>query len=74
MVTVIVILILVLSWLLKETDFMRIRLESTEYQRAKAKVNYEPETTDGIPYKPSEFVALDLPELSGSLNIVCQIE
>lgn len=83
MIATIIILAIAFTWLLKETDLLRVRLESTEYQRAviaQGKVNHdvnhdtEAEAENRIPYKPSEFVPADMPEFTGKLNIVCQIE
>ena len=82
MIATLIIILLGLIWLGYETDWLRIRLESTEYQRqqlAKAKTEYgntamvatdKPEDT--TPYRPSEFTPLDMPEFTGSLNIVCK--
>ena len=79
MIATIIIILLAFVWLGFETDFMRVRLESTEYQRA-AKAQAEvskikadmPEDTE--PLKPLEFTPLDMPEFTGSLNIVCERE
>lgn len=85
MIMAIVIIALALVWLMYETKFMRIRLESTEYQKAviaQGKVNHDvnhdtesdTESENRTPYKPSEFVPADMPEFTGKLNIVCRIE
>jgi len=83
MIAAIILIGIAFTWLLKETDYLRIRLESTEYQKAviaQGKVNHdvnhdtETETENTTPYKPSEFVPADMPEFTGKLNIVCQIE
>jgi len=70
-------------WMLWETDYLRIRLESTGYQRqhkqlAKAdfgntafgkEADIPEETT---PYTPTEFTLLEMPEVAGTLNILCE--
>lgn len=79
MIATIIILVIALAWLGYETDWLRVRLESTEYQRAKlaerqaetASVKPDmPEETE--PLKPLEFTPLDMPDFAGSLNIVCE--
>ena len=81
MIAAIIIIGIAFTWLLKETDYLRIRLESTEYQKAVIAqgkvnhiVNHDTEAENKTPYKPSEFVPADMPEFTGKLNIVCQIE
>ncbi len=74
-------------WMLRETDWLRIRLESTEYQRQQlaikakrefgnmpmGKVKDMPEDTETVSlYQPSQFTPLDLPATTGDLNIICE--
>lgn len=84
MIATLTIIAVAFIWMLRETDYLRVRLESTEYQRQqlaiKAKQNFGnmpmskvkdmPEDTE--PLKPLEFTPLDMPEFTGSLNIVCE--
>jgi len=73
MIATIIIIALAFIWLAKETDYLRVRLETTEYQRAKqGKVNASTETEKPSLYKPTEFTPLDIPEMTGSLNIICK--
>ncbi len=74
MIATLLIIGIALAWLGYETDWLRIRLESTEYQRAvkaqQSKVKTDmPEQTE--PLKPLEFTPLDMPEFTGSLNVIC---
>jgi len=85
MIPTIIIVALAFAWLLHETDFLRIRLESTEYQKSKA-IESKSEgikdlTNDNVssesdktPYKPTVFIPLEMPELTGTLNIMCKRE
>lgn len=63
---------LAFAWLLAETDFLRVRLESTEYQRAnRGKVKLDmPEALPKL--KPLVFNPLDMPKTKGRLNIICK--
>ena len=73
MIIALVVIAIGLSWLLKETDYLRIRLETTEYQAMKIKPaipEVAPESK--MPYKPSEFTPLDMPEFTGNLTIICE--
>ena len=80
MIATLIIIGIALAWLGYETDWLSIRLESTEYQhqqlnRAQVKAEFSnnadmPE--DSTPYRPSEFTPLDMPEMAGTLNIVCE--
>ena len=73
MIVSIIIILLAFAWLGKETDYLRVRLESTEYQRAQqSKVNANTETEKPSLYKPVEFTPLDMPEFTGTLNIICE--
>ena len=78
---------LAFAWLLWQTKFLTIRLESTGYQKSQAlksissglnsSTNDLVPATDNndilktIPYKPSEFIPLEMPEFAGNLNIYC---
>lgn len=83
MIATLLIIGIALAWLGYETDWLTVRLESTEYQRAKlatqAKTEYGntdmgkvkadmPE--DMPPLKPTIFTPLDMPETTGELNII----
>lgn len=81
MIAMLIIIGLAFAWLLYETDFMRIRLESTEFQKSKAMTAKSEGIdsclnstvpTDTEPYKPSVFTPLDMPETTGNLNILCK--
>ena len=89
MIALLIILALEFAWLLKETDYLRVRLESTEYQRTQlaqtdtlqAKRDWgtmpmnridKQSNTNIPPLKPVEFTPLDLPDFTGSLNIICE--
>ena len=79
MIAAIIIISLAFLWLAYESKWFTIRLESTEYQKAviaQGKVNHivNHDTENSTPYKPSEFVPAEMPEFTGNLNIVCQIE
>ena len=82
MIATIIILLMALIWLIYETDFMRVRLESTQCQTASnenteatpdmPRVYTPPDIPEGtIPFKPSDFTPLDMPETTGNINIVC---
>ena len=79
----IIIILLGFAWLGYETDFMRVRLESSKYQWQQlaikeyrtSKVNANTETEapeETTPLKPVEFTPLDMPDFTGTLNIVCK--
>jgi len=76
MIATLLIIAIALAWLLFETDFLRIRLESTEYQKKQAlqsknkAIETESNTTE--PYKPTVFIPLEIPEFTGTLNIICE--
>ena len=74
MILALIIILLAFAWLAKETDYFRVRLESTEYQRTQAEVKVNASTEPEKPslYKPVEFTPLDMPEMTGTLNIICK--
>ena len=78
MIALLIILTLAFTWLLKETDYLRVRLESTESQRiqlVKVKManSAKADIPEGMtPVKPLIFTPLDMPDLTGSLNIICE--
>lgn len=78
MILGIVLIVLSVAWLLHETDFLRIRLESTEYQKSNAPRLNSKGIEDGLnstvstPYKPAEFIPLDMPDFTGNLKIICK--
>ena len=81
MIATILIVALAFTWLLIETDFLRVRLATHEYQKNEAlqsKFNgintgmNSNHHDNGIPYKPADFTLLDMPEMAGNLNILCQ--
>ena len=84
MIPTIIIVVIAFAWLLYETDFMRIKLESTEYQKSKALqsksegindlTNDNVPSESDMPYKPTVFIPLEMPELTGTLNIMCKRE
>lgn len=67
MIATIIIVALAFFWLLIETDFLRVRLASYEYQKAEQGKAYANDT----PYKPAEFTELDIPATIGNLKIIC---
>ncbi len=89
MIATLLIIALAFVWLLKETDYMRVRLESTEYQKTQLAQADTLQTkrdwgsmpmnridkqsdTDITPLKPLDFTPLDMPDLTGSRNIICE--
>lgn len=76
MLITIIIISLALSWLLYETDFMKVQLESTEYQNTiknQSMVNPNSDIPDNsTPYKPAVFTPLDMPVFTGNINIICE--
>ena len=64
MVIMIIGLILAFLWLGYESDWMRVRLP-THDPKGKVKLS------DTIPYKPSKFQRLEMPETTGNLKIIC---
>ena len=78
MILGIVLIVLSFAWLLYETDFLRIRLHSTECQKNKALqsnpsgIETDLNSTVSMGYKPVEFIPLDMPDLTGNLNIICK--
>ena len=77
MIPTLIITVLAFYWLLKETDWLRIRLPIGKPTISKTlllpagKVN-PVLLLDTIHYKPSQFVPLDIPDTTGSLNIICK--
>jgi len=78
MIVALIVITLAFVWLLKETDYLRVRLESTDYQKVqlvkaemgnRVKADMPKDTT---PLKPLVFTPLDMPDLTGSLNIFCK--
>ncbi len=67
MVLMIIGLILAFLWLGYESDWMRVRLPAHD-PRGRVKLASSEET---IPYKPSKFRRLDMPETTGNLKIIC---
>lgn len=77
MITAIIIIGIALSWLGYETDWMAVRLPYGKPSTSKVLLLSAPTTKpvlllDTIHYKPSEFELLDMPETTGSLNIICK--
>jgi hypothetical protein len=78
MIPAILILALAFGWLLYETNFMRVRLPVGSKPANKTllltqgEVKPQPLLLDTVHYKPSQFEPLDMPEFTGSLNIVCK--
>jgi len=85
MIATLLIICIALAWLGYETDWLTVRLESTEYQRQQlaikakrefgnmpmSKVKDMPEEAESL-YQPSQFTPLDMPEFTGTLNIICE--
>ena len=70
MIFAMIVILMAMTWLLIETDLLRIQLpcgkdaiESVEAE--------EPEAPKDN-YHPTVFTELDMPELNGNLNIVCK--
>ena len=75
MIITLTVIAIALFWLLKETDYLRIRLETTEYQAMKIKPEIVThDNTPEVHYKPSQFTPLDMPDFTGKLNIICVSE
>lgn len=67
MVIMIICLILAFLWLGYESDWMRVRLPAYD-----PRDRVKPATSeDTIPYKPSKFRRLEMPETTGNLKIIC---
>jgi len=70
MIPTIIILLGALYWLLKETDYLRVRLPmgkpANKTTESQPQVSYDPN------FKPSEFIPLDMPEFTGKVNILCE--
>ncbi len=74
MIPAIVLIAIAFGWLLYETDFMRVRLPVSKVTNKTLLLPAGKPILllDTVHYKPSEFVTLDMPETTGSLNIVCR--
>lgn len=78
MILGIVLIVLSFAWLLYETDFLRIRLESTTYQKHQITLSNskgmgtESDSVAPMKYKPVEFIPLDMPDTTGNLKIICK--
>ena len=75
-------MILSFAWLGYETKWLTIRLpyyieapqsQSTGIDTYLNRIAHSPSesTADTIPYKPTEFIAIDMPETAGNLSIIC---
>ena len=76
MIATIVIIGIALYWLLRETDYMRIRLPvataDTAHSTATTAVSqYEHLNCPQVKFKPSVFIPLDMPATTGNINIIC---
>lgn len=71
MIPTIIIVSLAFLWLLKETDFMRVRLPVGKVADS-GKV--KPVIIPQVKFKPSVFEPLDMPATTGNINIVCMRE
>ena len=65
------------TWLMIETDMLRIHLLSGAESSSDRTSGFEPDDvglnpTSATPYHPTVFTELDMPELNGNLNIVCK--
>lgn len=68
MIPTIIILAIAFYWLLRETDFMRVRLPVGKVADS-GKVM--PANIPQVNYKPSVFIPLDMPATTGNINIIC---
>ncbi len=83
MIPTIIIVSIALAWLMVESDFLRVDLMGNQ-QTTKLKLIQCPVKTleltmpkpllmlDTVHFKPSLFEALDMPEFTGDVNIVCR--
>jgi len=80
MIISIIIILIALYWLLRETDYLRVRLltgkdKPVESERDNLKMLSSGKSEVG--YIPTEFTPLDMPELKGTLNFthyrICEI-
>lgn len=84
MIISLLIITLAFIWLLYETDYLRIHLPygtmTADYNGMETETDNivpddtEDTDTDYVPYNPGYFNSMPLPELSGEINILCQIE
>ncbi len=77
MIATLLVVTLAFLWLLKETDWLRIRLPAGKPIVKKVLLlpagNIKPVLLlDTIHYKPSQFEPLDMPDTTGGLNIICR--
>ncbi len=73
MIATIIMIALAFVWLAYETDYMQVRLPVGKAPEPTAQADNSkimPEDTPTL--KPVEFTPLDMPEFTGSLNIVCE--
>ena len=66
MIATLIIIALAFVWLLKETDYLRVRLPV-----GKADARVKPSIIPQVEFKPSVFELLDMPPTTGNINIVC---
>ncbi len=62
-------------WLLKETDWLTVRLPMGRAVNTKVLLLPAGKPVlllDTVHYKPTQFEPVDMPEMTGSLNIVCK--
>jgi len=71
MIPTIIILAIAFTWMLYETDFMRVRLPAGKVADS-GKVM--PANIPQVKFKPSIFEPLDMPATTGNINIVCMRE
>lgn len=77
MIPAIVTIAIAFFWLLIETDFMRVRLPIGKVANKtlllpQGEVKPQPLLLDTFHTRPSEFTPLDMPEFTGTINIVCR--
>lgn len=67
MIPAILVILSAFIWLLIETDYMRVRLPMG---KVADKNLPQTENIPVLPYKPSDFTPLDIPDTEGELNTV----
>ncbi len=76
MIATLIIIAIAFYWLLRETDYLRVRLLVGKVNNKTLLLTAGKDKPvlllDTIHYKPSQFTPLDIPELTGELNIICE--
>ena len=70
MIFAMIVILMAMTWLLIETDLLRIQLPCGK--DAVKSVEVEESESPKEPYHPTVFTEQDMPEINGNLNIVCK--